>query len=193
MSDNHSGSIAALFIVFVLALGASPRQAEAGACTKLGFSNQCVVRADIRKNAVNSSRVLNNSLKAKDLLDEAGVDFIHGTGDVPLVSINQVIQTITLSAPTAGTAIVIASGNFFFDNSSGLASCSIADDSSVTNGDEIAASKTTMVTEIIPFAGTKGFSVAAGDNNFHLVCDSFAATVDVSEPKLVAMFFPTEY
>ena len=36
-------------------------------CKKLGFSKKCVVRGDIKKDAINSSRVLNESLTSADI------------------------------------------------------------------------------------------------------------------------------
>ena len=59
----------ALPLAFALSLGAAPQSAEAGVCKKLGFSKKCVVRGDIKKNAINSSRVKDGSLTGVDLLD----------------------------------------------------------------------------------------------------------------------------
>ena len=62
-------TIFAAILSFGLALGAAPQPAAAGLCKKLGFSKKCVVRGDIKKNAINSSRVKDGSLTGVDVLD----------------------------------------------------------------------------------------------------------------------------
>ncbi len=60
-----------LALMLGVTLSAAQRTAEAGLCSKLGRANQCVVRKDIKKDAINSGRVKDESLK--------GVDFKDGT------------------------------------------------------------------------------------------------------------------
>ena len=86
----------ALVTALVLGLSAAQRTAEAGLCRKEGFDNQCVVRKDIKKEAVNSGRVLDESL--------TGADIKNGTiGNADLaagiVSADEVLARILVVSP----------------------------------------------------------------------------------------------
>lgn len=59
--------VAAVAAALVLSLGAAPRPAEAGICKGLGSAKQCVVRRDIKKNAVKGSSVADESLTGADV------------------------------------------------------------------------------------------------------------------------------
>ncbi len=179
-------------IGIVLALVALPWPADAGTCKQLGFSKQCVVRADIKKNAINSSRVKNSSLRAIDLKDAGGAEFLDGTQRFELTGGQDVIGTISITAPTAGVVVVIASGNFHLTFASSQTFCSITTGRIVSGLDAVDVSGHTDV-DVVPFAGTRGFEVSAGTSTFNFVCDLFAGEIIVADMKMTAMFFPLRY
>ena len=179
-------------IGIVLALVAMPWPADAGTCKQLGLSKQCVVQADIKKNAINSSRVKNGSLTAVDLKDAGGADFLDGTQRFVLTGGQDVIETIGITAPTAGAVIVNVSGYFNIVAGGSQAFCSITTGQIVSGLDEINIKGGTNF-DFIPFAGTRGFEVNVGTSSFNFVCSEFMGDINISDVKLTAMFFPLRY
>ena len=79
---RHFGlfTISAAILSFGLTLGAGPPPAKAGICNEVGLPKKCTTRRDIKKNAINSSRVKNGSLTGLDMRDGSltGADIADG-------------------------------------------------------------------------------------------------------------------
>jgi hypothetical protein len=143
--------------------------------------------------SVTSSHVDDESLSEKDLLDEAGADFSSGN-DILLAldAVDQVVQSVTISAPTAGHVVVTASGNFDL-NLNGLddARCSITTGTAVEFPTVVVRESSNL--DFVPFSATRGFDVSAGGNTFNLVCVENAGIVNVGNTSLTAIFVPARY
>jgi hypothetical protein len=96
-----------------------------------------------------------------------------------------------MSIPASGTVIVNASGYFLLD---GLfydaVICSITNSTGVTGNHYFRADDhgTTLGRPWIPFASTRGFSVAAGTFTVRLVCSEEDGAVVVNNTNLTAIF-----
>ena len=64
-------TIFAAILSFGLTLTAGPPPAKAGICNEVGLPKKCTTRRDIKKNAINSSRIKNGSIKGADIKDGA--------------------------------------------------------------------------------------------------------------------------
>ena len=200
---SRSRSLVLIATAILLVLLLAPA-AQADVCSDVGSPDKCVETQDIAKkavtkgkiqnNAIDSRRVKNNSLLAVDLKDEAGAAYnsLSGLGDTLPILMPVEVVLVTLTAPRAGYAIVNASGYFDFNNIAGSGRCGIERASilAIPFNHLIIAE---FDGRFIPFAGTRGFSVAEGVNGFHLVCDAFSGTVDVSRPNLTVIYVPTAY
>ncbi|CAG7857285.1 hypothetical protein MCAMS1_02054 [biofilm metagenome] len=174
-----------LALATALMLALTANIAKAGVCGRLGSGANCVNSRDIK----------DNNLKAIDLKDEAGADFASGNQSVANVGSNVIVRSVTITAPAAGQVIVNASGVFDFDDLAAIESmtCSITTDSVVDNTHAIQGTEGAAdAGERMPFAGTRGFVVAAGSTTFNLVC-SGSGLMDVHDTSLTAIFVPTTY
>lgn len=162
-----------------------------GSVTTVQIAPAAVTNAQIAVNAVTGANVADGSLTTADLLGAPKAAFAGGDQSVTLVGAAAIMRAVTLSAPTAGTVIVNASGYFKF-NSAALDAprCSIVTNTAVDFTHLIIAGDEGVIasTEFVPFAGTRGFTVAAGSFTANLVCELAAGAVDVRDSILTAMF-----
>ena len=126
----------------------------------------------------------------------AGADFVGGQQDIALAAGNQTVRSVTIAAPAAGRVIVNASGYFAFDDAVGrdVGRCSITTGLAVDFAYLIiAGERSGTSTEWVPFAGTRGFNVGAGNTTFRLVCNEFDGNVKVADTNLNATWVPRSY
>jgi hypothetical protein len=187
---------ASILFVCALLIGAMQGTAEANVCKKTRVKAPCVDSRDVSPNSLTGITIVDNSLTAADQADEAGADFASGEQVVNNVGSNLIVRSVTITAPTAGQVIVNASGVFDFDDNAAVESmtCSITTDAFVDFSHEIAGTEGAPNSgERMPFAGTRGFLVAAGSTTFNLVCTTGSGTMDVIDTSLTAIFVPTAY
>ena len=185
-------TVISVTIALALTLGSAPRQAEAGVCKKLGFSNQCVVRKDIKKNAINSARVLNDSLTASDLRDESGADGLDTPIDLNMMGgAPETVAQVTVTAPTAGWVIVNSGGTAHFTMIAGRVGCSLTTGTTVEANDKTTLSG--FPDDADPVALTELFPAVVGSNIFRLVCEEESGEIFLNDIRLTAAFYPTRY
>lgn len=207
--------LASVTFVCALLIGSMPNTAEAGVCGRLGARANCVDSRDVKNNSLASVDILDNSLTGTDIQDnsltatdvqddsltatdqkdEAGADFASGEQFFNLTGGNDIIRSVTITAPTAGRVIVNASGSIGLDSSTTFESVNC----SITTGIVVDSTHTATVDEnvvnamhLTPFGLTRGFVVAAGSATFNLVCNG-PATTHVNDSSLTAIFVPTAY
>jgi hypothetical protein len=150
----------------------------------------------IAANAITGAHVADGSLTTADLADGPRAAFASGDQSVILTAAAAVVRTVTLTAPAAGQVIANASGYFELPPAtSDSAQCSLTTGTVIdpTHLIRVQESSTTPAAMIrVPFAGTRGFTVAApGPFIVNLVCrlDPFTSgTVDLRDSSLTAMF-----
>ncbi len=163
-----------------------PSTSEAGVCGRLNARPKCVDSKDIK----------DNDVKAIDLKDEAGADFIEGISEVALNGAVQIIASIQITAPNAGLVIANTSGWFDFITDQNSVACGLSRDGSLP--------KSPIIQEDHPydpntsdddraFALTRGFQVNAGTSTIYLVCQSRVPSGIVYDVAMTAMYFPTKY
>jgi hypothetical protein len=136
------------------------------------LADDSIQAVDLAPGAVGTSEVADGSVTAADLSDEAGADFSGGEQSVSLAAADAVVRSVTIVAPAAGTVLVNASGVFGFNDALTAegARCSITatlttlDFAHLIYASEAAAAALAFV----PFAGSRGFPVAAGATTFNL-------------------------
>jgi hypothetical protein len=151
---------------------------------------------DIAAGTIASSSIADGSLAAVDLLDEAGADFASGQQALTLDPADVVARLVTLNVPVAGTVIANASGSFRFGSATlaDAARCLITTGTVIDGVNGIASFETAVDSMLyVPFAITRGFSVAAGSVTINLVCDEFSGDVLLEDSALTAIFVPTVY
>ena len=182
----------AVLSAVAFSFGLGLRHADAGACKEVGLKNKCVKGIDIANNSVTTSRVKNNSLKATDLKDEAGADFSSGDQFLDLTAADQIVRSVTITAPRPGVVIVNASGGFFFSFVAGRCRCSITTGTTYENSHLVIAEGSADIS-YLTFAATRGYSVDQGSTTFNLVCDEISGDVTISDTSLTAIYVPTRY
>ena len=107
-----------------------------------------------------------------------------------ITSVDQVVQTVSLTAPTAGTVIVNSSAGV-----DGILGGAVVARCSITTGFALDFShlQTTSVDvlELSILSGTRGFSVTSGLLTVNLVCDAFSGGGFIRDASLTAIFAPT--
>ena len=96
-------------LAFALTLGTSPQPAEAGLCKQLNKSKGCVRSGDVK----------NDNLKAKDLRDEAGVEFTNAPGNgvsKDLSSSWSNLDSLEVTHPASGLVTCIGMGFVDWDS-----------------------------------------------------------------------------
>ena len=100
-------------------------------------------------------------------------------------------RSINITAPTAGTLIVNASGYFAFPDRStlDLARCSLTTGTAVDFSHLTAFGENTAdAMSYVPFGATRGFSVPAGTHTINLVCEEVYGDTAVGDSELTAIF-----
>jgi len=116
-------------------------------------------------------------------------EFVGGNQVVTLDSIDAIIRSVTINAPTDGVVIVNASGYFQAASEKPSCRCSITIGTTIDT-DSLTVSGDISDTQRGPFAGTRGFNVSAGSHTYNLVCDLFSGSANIRNTHLTAMYFP---
>jgi hypothetical protein len=165
---------------------ATPRPIPPG-----GIPPASITNVQIANNAVTTANIVDASITSVDILDAPRAQFAGGDQLLPLTVNAAVVRSINITAPTAGTLIVNASGHFFFPDQTTLdvARCSITTGTQIDFSHLIAfAENTTDAMIYIPFGATRGFSVAAGMHTINLVCEEAYGDTAVGDSELTAIF-----
>jgi hypothetical protein len=156
-----------------------------------GIPPASITNIHIADNAVTTANIVDASITSVDILDAPRARFAGGGQAVALSSIAAVIRSINITAPTAGTLIVNASGYFSFPDTSTLdaARCSITSGTAVDLSHLIAFGENTAnAMSHVPFGATRGFSVPAGPHTINLVCEEAFGDTAIGGPELTAIF-----
>ncbi len=176
-----------------------------GAVT-LSVGSGAITSAHLANNCVSSGNIVDGSLMATDLGDEAGLVTRNNVNFISLsVSTPTKLDSITITAPTSGFVMVYASSYVqMFHNTAGQQTV-------VRGWISVAPSTTTDFDSfnylvLPPGAGTGIWyqsmslvafkSVSAGAHKYYLVGDlgnSTSQPASIARPHLMAQFFPTAY
>lgn len=125
--------------------------------------------------------------------------YAGGDQSVTLSMSAQVVRSVSITAPSAGTFIVTATGYGKFDSSNhDVFRCAITTGTAIDYDYLIIAddynSSNTGDTDYVPFAGTRGYSLSAGTYTFNLVCDTGGwetSAAHVGDTSMHVLFFPS--
>ena len=147
---------------------------------------------EIAAGAVGTSEIADGSVTATDLSNESGADYTNLDALTALTSVDDVIISVSISAPSSGHVIVNASGYFNSTADGSIGRCSITTGVTV-DFSVLIISDLNATNNYAPFASTRGFPVLAGLNVFNLVCNEFSGAMSVGDPSMIAIFVPTVY
>jgi hypothetical protein len=159
-----------------------------GSLTGADLANDAVGPSAIAANAVTGGKVLDGSLTHADIGDRPRVWSVETPSNIALpLEAHTVVKEVTVVAPAAGRVILNASGSLSFtSNVPQIVYCSL------TTGTGLALPYSAIARQfsaVVPFGGTRTFSVAAGSSTtFRLVCFPFGANVIVLDAVLTALF-----
>ena len=151
----------------------------------------------------NSVVVPTGAINADEMLNEPGITSANGISFFAMGAVgNYTVDSVVISAPTAGYVTVMCSGYFWAEHVNGTLSEAIA----TLESDKTASLIPGISAIYVPSAEPSGsraqalsclnvFSVSAGTNKFFLNANKFngGGTIYVARPKIVAMFTPTPY
>ena len=166
--------------------GATPRPIPSG-----GIPPASITNIHIANNAVTTANIVDASITSVDILDAPRAQFKGGGQFFPLTSTAAVVRSINITAPTAGTLIVNASGYFSFPDTSILdaARCSITTGTAVDLSHLIAFGENTAnAMSNVPFGATRGFSVPKGTHTINLVCEEAFGDTAIGGSQVTAIF-----
>jgi hypothetical protein len=148
--------------------------------------------AALAKNAVSGENIIDLSITTRHILDPPGAAFSGGEQliDDWVLNEDQVVRHVTITAPRQGSVIVSASGYFEFAGAAAdLARCEITTGTELVGTHLVEAGDTlTNSIKFMPFASTRGFTVAPGANTFNLVCDVISGSVKLRDSSMTAIF-----
>jgi hypothetical protein len=166
----------------------------AASITAVQIAPGAVGATQLAANSVTGANIVNGSITTADIADAPRIVFSGGDQDVALTSANSTLRTVAITAPAPGRVIVNASGYFRFADAAAVdvGRCSITTGTAVDFSQLIIAGETAAgAMNFVPFAGTRGFSVAAGTTTFRLVCNEFSGNVSAVDTSLTAVFVTT--
>ena len=168
-------------------IGGVPRPLPPG-----GLAPASITNIQIANNAVTGANIVDASITTSDILDAPRSAFAGGDGQfINLTTAATVIRSVTINAPAAGNVIVNASAFFDFGNFATLenARCEITTATTIDNAHALYAREASVdAVHYVPFATTRGFTVAAGSTTFNLVCDEQSGTVGLWRSFMTAMY-----
>ena len=172
------------------AVPGAPRPIPSG-----GIAPASITNVQLALNSVNSSTIVDGTIRAADLADGPRAAFAGGNQlSINLTAVDTIVRSVTITVPAAGRVIVNASGYFEFANSatSDGGRCEITEGTTITFNQLILTSEIAVDSmDFAAFAGTRGFDVAAGSRTFNLVCDASAGTAAVADTNMTAIFVAT--
>jgi hypothetical protein len=176
--------------------GGSPRLVPSGglainSVTAVHIVPGAVGAAALAPDAVSGHNIVDLSITTRDILDPPGAAFSSGDQEVTFqLDEDTVVRQLTITAPRPGRVIVNASGTFeFASDQVDIARCEITTGTVLGVTHVIEAGDTTQNSiKFLPFAGTRGFTVAPGVQTFRLVCDMISGSVKLRDSSLTAIF-----
>ena len=180
-------------------IGGAPRPVAAsgiapGSITTVELAADSVGASELANNSISSAHVLNGSLTNNDFSDPPRAAFAGGDQTVDLTAAAVVVRQVSLTAPATGRVIVNASGYVDFNSAAAdHVNCYINDDPVIDSAHHIAINDDGIPasTALMPFAGTRGFTVSAGPFTAYLVCNEAAGVTDINDTALTAIFIPS--
>ncbi len=164
------------------------------------ITDNSISSADIADETLTTADVQNNSLYDADLADEAGVEFVGGSGSIQLTGTDVTVEAISVTAPTSGYIIANASGYFTLDEGSTTsldwARCSLGTSTSIDLNAVTVARERNTSQEMgeVPMSLTRVFVVIVpGTLTIRLVCDEQIGDVSINSTHLNGIFVPTRY
>jgi hypothetical protein len=155
-----------------------------------GVAPASITNVQLALNSVTNANIVNGSVTVADLAAPSTAGFVGSTGAAVTLGANTLVRSITITAPAAGTVIVSAQG--LFDNTAATldeAACSLTTGTTIdTIHATFEAEQTVDAMEYVPFALTRGFTVAAGANTFNVVCNEYSGNVVVWYTHMTALF-----
>ena len=166
--------------------GAAPRPVPAG-----GIRPASITNVHIANNAVTTANIVDGSITSVDILDAPRAQFAGGGQPILLTSTAAVVRSVNITAPTAGTVIVNATGYFAFPHTTILdaARCSITTGTTVDFSHLIVFGENRPdAMSHVPFGATRGFAVPAGTYAINLVCERAYGETAIGGSELTAIF-----
>lgn len=139
------------------------------------------------------------AIGALEQVDEPGVASTLASAGVALTGIYQNLLTRTITCPTSGYVVVMATGEVQYVHAEGTFSqcrLSISDVSAAAGAHDVGyqiSGFTPTGTFQTPFAAQAVFPVTAGAHTFYLVGINSSTDATVAHRSLTLMFFPTSY
>jgi hypothetical protein len=212
MKPNLSGVGAVFAVSLVLATFAATGVSVADTATDLKCRG-CVGKKDLGKKAVRAKNIKRGSVRAdhikpgslnadhiglsqisekhlSDAAKPAGVAAVEN-GSVSQIVGEDIIETVTLSAPGRGTIVVTGSLSISLASNSSV-QCAITPESKI--GTQFAGASSGLASQSIPISTTRAFPVtAAGDTSINLICKMSLGAGNSAQPSLTALFVPATY
>lgn len=168
-------------------IGGAPRPIPSG-----GLAPGGVTTVQLAANSVTTTNIVDASITNADLLDGARAAFASGDQLVALTATDEVVRSVSITAPSAGRVLVNASGYFRLTTAAAvdIVRCSITTGTSLDGAHLVIVNEATGADLFLqPFAATRGFDVTAGSvTSFNLVCDEVTGTVEVADTSITALF-----
>ncbi len=165
-----------------------------GCVGKKDLGKKAVRKKHLKNNAVTGKKIKNGTVGAADLAAAAkptGADSAFGDQAIAIPT-DTTVRSVTITAPTAGLVLAMASGTYSIAASTG-ATCSITLGQTLDTTHGVTGSTSTL--ESVSFAANRLFEVPAGDSTINLVCArTFGSDgAAVVNSVLTAAFIPNRY
>jgi hypothetical protein len=165
-----------------------------GCVGKKDLGKKAVRQKHIKNNAVTGKKIKNGTIGPADLAAAAkptGADSAFGDQAVAIPT-DTTVRSVTITAPTAGLVLAVASGTYSIAASTG-ATCSITLGQTLDTTHGVAGTTSTIAS--VSFAANRLLEVPAGDATINLVCARTFGSggAAVVNSVLTAAFIPNRY
>ena len=165
-----------------LALAAvGPGQLAAGAVTAPAIAD----------GAITGDKFADGAITAVKIGDRARAGFASGDQDLALTTAGAVVRTVSVTTPSAGRLVVVASGTITSTESHDTVRCSLTPGAALDPAHEMTLSERSAAVAAVPFALVRSFNVPQGPISVNLYCaqDSPLAA-RIKDSSLTAQFMP---
>jgi hypothetical protein len=163
-----------------------------GNVTSADLANGAVGSAAIGANAVASTNIIDGTITTADLLDEPRAASSETTSSYRMGSGIVSVREVTVQAPVPGRVIVNASGWIAMPDSVSVdhAICGISTVTGIVPSPfaAYALERAGADYSVLPFGGTRAFSVSAGPFTVRLNCIGAGGSTSIADPSLTAIF-----
>lgn len=158
-----------------------------------GLPAGVITTTELAANTVTGAKVADGSLTTVDLLDAPRLAGNGGNVSVTLTAVPAIVRSATITAPTAGKVLALATGYFKFIDTSTVeeaARCSLNTAVALTAFDSIVVSdaRSTSANSYASLAVMRTFTVAPGPLTIYLVCDRASGAPEVGNANIALMF-----